>query len=121
MNSEQLRDQIITHIQEKKGEQIVVLNLQKVTTLSDYFIICTGLVEPHIKAIRDHVVDELSERGLKCWHIEGQQAMNWVLLDYVDVVVHIFNPQARDHYKLEKLWADAERTEISKEKNTLSK
>jgi ribosome-associated protein len=121
VTSEQLKDQIITHIQEKKGEKIVVLNLQNVTNIADYFILCTGTVEPHIKAIRDNVVDKLSERDLKCWHIEGQQAMSWVLLDYVDVVVHIFSPYARDYYKLEKLWADAQRIEISDGEDTSSK
>ncbi len=115
MSSEYLKDQIITHIQEKKGEKIVILDLKKVTTLADYFIICTGSVEPHIKAIRDNVVDKLAEDGLKCWHIEGKEAASWVLVDYIDVVLHIFSPQAREYYKLEKLWSDAERTEINDE------
>jgi ribosome-associated protein len=107
VKSKELKDFIIEQIKEKKGENIVVMDLRKVTSITDYFIICTGNVEQHIKAIKDNIIEKLEEKGIKYWHIEGELANTWVLIDYVDVVVHIFHPLARDYYKLEKLWADA--------------
>jgi len=88
------------------------MDLRKVTSITDYFIICSGTVEQHIKAIKDHIIEKLSEKGIEHWHIEGEFANTWVLIDYVDVVVHIFHPLARDYYKLEKLWADAKQEKI---------
>ncbi|MCX8010323.1 MAG: ribosome silencing factor, partial [Ignavibacteria bacterium] len=70
-------------------------------------------VEQHVKAIADNVIDKLKDEGIKCWHVEGLIAYSWVLLDYVDVVVHIFNTEARNYYKLEKLWADAKQEVVT--------
>ncbi len=107
VKSKELKDLIVQQIVEKKGENIVVMDLRKVTSITDYFIICSGTVEQHIKAIKDNIIQKLEEKGIKYWHIEGELANTWVLIDYVDVVVHIFHPHARDFYKLEKFWADA--------------
>lgn len=112
VNSEALKDLIIEKIIEKKGENILVLDLRKITSVTDFFIICSGTVEQHIKAIKDNIIEKLEEKGIKYWHIEGERANTWVLIDYVDVVVHIFHPLARDYYKLEKLWADAKAEKI---------
>lgn len=107
VKSEDLKNLIIEQILEKKGENIVVLDLRGITSITDFFVICSGTVEQHIKAIKDNIVEKLEQKGIKYWHIEGELANTWVLIDYVDVVVHIFHPLTRDYYKLEKLWSDA--------------
>jgi ribosome-associated protein len=112
VNSEELKNLIVEKIIEKKGENILILDLRKITSITDFFIICSGTVEQHIKAIKDNIIEKLEEKGIKYWHIEGERANTWVLIDYVDVVVHIFHPLTRDFYKLEKLWADAKAEKI---------
>ena len=92
---------------DKNGLDIKILDLRKLSDVADYFVICSGSVDIHVKAIADSIVDKLKERGVKVWHKEGYQALNWVLLDYVSVVVHIFRPEIRERYALEKLWGDA--------------
>ena len=93
---------------EKKARDIVLLDLRQLTSITDYFVICTGEVDQHVKAIADEIEKRLAPRD-KPWHIEGYQHQSWILLDYVDVVVHIFQPETRQYYNLEKLWADAPR------------
>lgn len=112
MDKRRIKNFIINFIQEKKGYDIVVLDLKQVTTIADYFIICTGSVPQHVKSIADNVIEKMEEKGFKSWHIEGKQAQTWILIDYVDIVVHIFTPETREFYRLEKLWADAKRTDI---------
>ena len=92
---------------DKNGTDIKILDLRKCSDVADYFVVCTGSVDVHVKAIADNITDNLTERGVKVWHKEGFQALGWVLLDYVTVVVHIFQPGIRDRYALEKLWGDA--------------
>lgn len=91
----------------KNAIDIKILDLRKSTDIADYFVICTGSVDIHVKAIADNIIDELLEKGIKAWHKEGYRASSWILLDYVNVVVHIFQPATRDRYLLEKLWGDA--------------
>ncbi len=107
VNSEDLKNLIIEQILEKKGENIVVLDLRGISSITDFFVICSGNVEQHIKAIKDNIIEQLAKKGIHYWHIEGELANTWILIDYVDVVVHIFHPLTRDFYKLEKLWSDA--------------
>jgi ribosome-associated protein len=92
---------------DKNGLDIKIIDLRKHSDVADYFVICSGTVDIHVKAIADNIADKLKERGVRVWHKEGYQALNWVLLDYVSVVVHIFRPEVRDRYALEKLWGDA--------------
>ena len=92
---------------DKNGFDIKILDLRKSSDVADYFVICTGDVDVHVKSIADNIVDKLKEKGVKVWHKEGYQSLNWVLLDYVSVVIHIFQPKIRDRYALEKLWGDA--------------
>ncbi|MCX6826541.1 MAG: ribosome silencing factor [candidate division Zixibacteria bacterium] len=91
----------------KKGYDIKILNLKDITNICDYFVIVSGDVDVHVKAIADAVDDGLLEKGVKPWHREGVRGGKWVLLDYVDVVVHIFQKSAREFYALDKLWGDA--------------
>jgi len=92
----------------KKGFDVVVINLKELASFADYFVICSADSDVQVKAIADDVDKTLRDEGIKCWHREGYQALSWVLLDYVDVVVHIFKKESRLFYNLEKLWGDAE-------------
>jgi ribosome-associated protein len=80
--------------------------------MSDYFVICSADATTQVKAIADEVDKKLRKEGIKCYHKEGYNALNWVLLDYFDVVVHISKKEAREFYNLEKLWGDAKFTQI---------
>lgn len=84
-----------------------MLDLRRVSLLADYFVICSGSSERQIRAIRDDIIEETRNEGHRRPRQEGQSASGWVLLDYGDVVVHIFAPAERDYYRLEELWADA--------------
>ncbi|MEE9431583.1 MAG: ribosome silencing factor [Melioribacteraceae bacterium] len=115
MESKKLVNEIVSLIQDKKGYDIKIFDLQKISSFADYFIICSGDVNVHVKAIADEVDKKLRKDGTKCYHREGYNTLNWVLLDYFDVVVHIFKKDSREFYNLEKLWADAAVTEIENE------
>jgi ribosome-associated protein len=109
-SSEQLIDSIVNGIQEVKGRQTVVLDLRKVENSStDFFVICHGTSTTQAEAIA-RSVEKFTEEERKesPWHIEGLQTAQWILLDYVDVVVHVFEETQRSVYDLEGLWADGE-------------
>lgn len=103
----------------KKAEDVTVLNMAAVSAFTDYFIICHGNGELHVKAICDAVEEGLIEKGIKTWHREGYENRKWVLLDYVDVVCHVFDREARSYYRLEDLWGDAEKELIRDETTPL--
>ena len=107
MKPEKLTKKITELIFEKKGADVRVIDLLKVTSMTDYFVICSADSDIQVKAIADHIEDKLTEEGIKPWHKEGYKGLNWVLLDYVDLVVHVFKKDAREFYNLEKLWGDA--------------
>ena len=94
---------------EKKAEDIVVMDVSKLAGFTDFFVIATGNSDTHSKALADYIEDELSQYNVKVWHKEGYANLKWILMDYVDVVVHIFDTETRDYYDLETLWADAEK------------
>ena len=97
-------------IEEKKGNEIVCINLKKIpNNACDYFVICEGNSRTQVQAIAGSVEEFVEKNtGTRPWHIEGLGNGEWVLMDYVDVAVHIFQPEARSHYNLENMWADAE-------------
>jgi ribosome-associated protein len=97
----------------KKADDVVILDLRTMTSVCDFFVIASGSSETQVKAIADQVSEGLAERGEKVWHTEGYQALKWVLLDYVDVVVHIFHQETRTLYQLERLWADAAKENLA--------
>ncbi len=92
---------------EKKAADVRVMDLRKVTDVTRFFIVCTGSSSAQVKAISDHIIDSCQKAGLSVYHIEGYDSMRWVLLDMIDMVVHIFQPDVRDYYQLERLWGDA--------------
>lgn len=112
MNSTELADKISEHIFIKKGFDVVIIDLRKLVTFTDYFVVCSADSDVQVKAIADQVDKSLSDEGIKCWHREGLKALSWVLMDYVDVVVHIFKKDSREFYNLEKLWGDAPKKEM---------
>ena len=99
----------------KKADDIKILDLRKITTIADFFVICTAHSEPQVKAVADAILEGAKNDGETVWHKEGTNMKSWVLLDFVDVVVHIFLRDTRNFYSLEKLWGDAEITEVTDE------
>ena len=98
----------------KRAEDVVILDLRALEGVCDFFVIATGHSEIQVRAIADAVEEGLREsRGMKPWHSEGFEARRWVLLDYVDVVVHVFHARAREYYLLDKLWGDAAREVVA--------
>jgi len=102
-----LQHQIAELALTKKARDVVILDLRKLTSMTDYFVVCTGDSETQVKAIADAIMSGMEDRGESAWHVEGLQNLQWVLVDFVDVVVHIFHKDARVFYGLEKLWGDA--------------
>lgn len=100
---------IIAAIQEKKGQHLVSLDLRKIKeAVADFFIICEAGSQPQVRAITDHVQDQVRDLcGEKPFHHEGTQHLHWVLIDYVNVVVHVMLPENRKFYRLEEMWSDA--------------
>ena len=100
---------IIKAIQDKKGENIISLDLRKIhEAVADFFVICEAKSQPQIRAITDFVEDEVKKKsGESPYHHEGKENMHWVILDYVNLVVHIMMPEQRKFYKLEEMWSDA--------------
>ena len=98
----------------KNATGLIILDLKNLTTLTDFFIVGTVSTDVHSRAVEGAIVDwARDELQLRPWHIEGAEgSRNWVLLDYIDVVVHLFQPETRDYYSLEKLWGDALMEEI---------
>ena len=109
-SSAALVEQIAEQALEKKAEDIISLDVNKLTSLTDFFLICSADTEPQIKAICDNIRKGTNS---KLWHIEGYEKLHWVLLDYIDVVVHVFRTTEREYYSLEKLWADAPQREFT--------
>ncbi len=115
MRAQSLRSQVkqaIAACQEKKAEEVSVLELGKHSgAFTDYFVICSGANPRQIQAIADAVEERLHKTGMAPLHVEGYQQAEWVLLDYVDLVVHVFSEKARRFYDLERLWRSAKRLE----------
>ena len=112
MDSKKLVDKIIKAMEEKKANDITMIDIQNITVIADYFVICSGTSTTHIKAIADEIDFELSKIGIESYHKEGYDTARWILLDYADVVIHVFHQEDRDFYKLERLWSDGVITNI---------
>lgn len=109
----ELAEYIVKTVDAKKAKNIKLLRIDDKTVLADYFVICGGNSNTQIKAIAGEVEEKLNELGISPHHIEGYNEGIWTVLDYSSVIVHIFSREARDFYKLEKLWSDAEDVDIS--------
>jgi len=112
MNSKKLADKLADLMLQKKGTGILIMDLTKLTTITDFFVICSASSDTQVKAISDFIKDETKKFNERPWHKEGYTNLSWVLLDFVDVVAHVFLEDTRRFYNLEGLWADAEIKEI---------
>ena len=101
---------------EKKALDIIIIDVRKITTLTDFFVVCTSESHPQTRAITDHINQKMKEEGVRSWHIEGYEHLDWVLVDFVNIVVHIFSKDTREYYEFERLWADGTITKVQDEK-----
>lgn len=94
---------------DKKAEDVVILDVTGISTVTDYLVVCSGNSEPQLKAIANEIVHRLKDRGRRPQSQDGFPASRWIAMDYTDVLVHIFHPETRQRYGLEELWSDAKR------------
>ncbi len=113
MNSKEIMETVVKCMDSKKAADIKVLDISKITTMADYFVICQGGSTTQMKAIADEVEEKLSDAGVKPFGTEGMNTAYWILMDYSDVIVHIFSGESRSFYSIENLWSDAEAVNIS--------
>ncbi len=115
MDSKQLASLCRDLAENKKAENIVVLDVSKISSVTDYFVIATGSSEPHLRAIRNEITDTLrDDHGLRPRAIDGNMQTSWQVLDFFDVIVHIMRADVREKYDLEALWGDAPKLKVKK-------
>lgn len=115
MTSEEKAKLAAEAAEELRANRIVILDVQDQTQIADYFVICSGTSDVHIRAIADKVIEKMVDAGLSKPRREGVEAASWVLLDYGDVIVHIFMPEVREYYNLESFWSGAKVIELVEE------
>ncbi|ASR41051.1 ribosome silencing factor [Ligilactobacillus agilis] len=113
MDSKELLETVVKAADSKRAEEIVALDVANVSLLADYFVIMQANSERQVKAIADEIEEKVAAAGVQVRDIEGKNAANWVLLDFGDVVVHVFRTETRQFYNLEKLWAEAPLVDVS--------
>lgn len=113
MNSFEIAKKVAKVLDSKKAHKIDVIEITKLTILSDYFVIASATNSTHVKSLADDVEFELKKLGKNPQRVEGYQDANWIVLDYSDVVVHIFYEETRNFYNLEKLWSDGKKLELN--------
>lgn len=91
----------------KKAHNVMILDLRNLSDVTDYYVLCSGDSDTQVKAITDAIIEEMEKKGVTSYRREGYTNLQWVLLDFFDVVVHIFHQRAREYYELERLWGDA--------------
>ena len=112
MNQNEILKKIVKTLDTKKAEDIEVIGIKDLTIIADYFVIATGTNTTHTKSLADEVEFQLKEAGITPTRTEGYNGSNWILLDYSDIVVHIFYKETRDYYSLERLWSDGEKVDV---------
>ena len=98
---------------ESKADDVVVLDLKGLTNMTDYFVVASGTSDTHVRSVAEHVIEALARHGVRVAAVEGLPQGRWVVLDYVDFVVHVFHPSLRAFYQLERLWGDAPALAVS--------
>ncbi len=112
--TEELLKTIVYAMEDKKAEDILVLDMRELSPLVDYFVICSGISKVHLDTLSDNVLKKLKEEhGFYPSHVEGTSSSGWILIDVQDIMIHIFSPKKREFYDLEGLWWEAERVDIS--------
>jgi len=104
-----LLKKVCAAIEDKKGENILVLDISKISSFTDYFVICHGRSPTHVRSVADDIEEAMQQRQLTRHHREGRAQSTWIVLDYIDVVVHVFTEETRNFYAIEHLWGDAPR------------
>jgi ribosome-associated protein len=104
---------VVKAIDDKKGLDTVVLDVSEIASFTDYFVICTGSSSTQMQTVADEVQERLRDIGMRPAHVEGYRVAEWILMDYIDFVVHVFSQKARTFYDLERLWRDAPRIEVA--------
>lgn len=115
---EELDERILTALHaasEKKAHNVVLLNLRSVATFTDYFLIASGANQRQVQAISDEIVEKLKKAGTRAARVEGYRTAEWILVDYGDFIVHVFDDKARNFYDLERLWREGQRVELPEE------
>jgi ribosome-associated protein len=107
LDSAQLAKAAVDVASDKKASDIILLDIRDVSTIADYFVICSGNNTRQIQAIADSIDEELEKQGASLLHREGAAESGWLLLDFGDIIVHIFGPKEREYYRLERLWSEA--------------
>jgi len=110
MTIEEMSQAICKAASDKKARDIVIMDMQGISSTTDYFVICSANTATQVRAIADNIEEELGKAGVDFNHKEGYREGEWVLLDYGDVVAHVFMQEAREYYALEQLWGDAKLT-----------
>lgn len=100
-------------LSEKKGLDIKVIEISDVSVIADYMVIATGNSSTHVKALADEVEEQLDNMGISVSHVEGYRSNSWILLDYIDIIVHVFSNDAREYYDLDRLWEDGKDIDVS--------
>ncbi|MFV0402175.1 MAG: ribosome silencing factor [Oscillospiraceae bacterium] len=113
MTSREMAEQAVRLLDNKKASDIMLLDIGKLTTLGDYFVIASGSSTTQVKALAGELEDKFTKQGIEPRRVEGESSAMWVLLDYSDVVIHIFYQETRSFYGLERLWGDASQVDIS--------
>ena len=113
MNAKELMEAAVKVLDSKKARDIRVLRVGDLTILGEYFVIATGSSSTQVKMLADEVEYQLSQQGVEPYNVEGYKSENWIILDYSDVIIHVFHEETRDFYGLERLWADGEKVDIS--------
>ncbi|MBB3770867.1 MULTISPECIES: ribosome silencing factor [Ancylobacter] len=106
-DAEEMLALVLARLDDDKAEDIVPIELRGKTTIADYMVVASGRSQRHVGAIADHLVEALKERGVKGVRVEGMPACDWVLIDASDVIVHVFQPEVRGFYNIEKMWSGA--------------
>ena len=107
IENKKIVNQFVELMQDKKAQDIVILDVKELTSLTDYFILCTSESTPQTKAVMDHIYKNMRANGLRPNNLEDTKTLEWVAMDYFNVVIHIFNKETRDYYQFERLWGDA--------------
>ena len=106
MDTKEKVDKIVEILENKKAKEISVINISSITVLTDYFIICNGTSTTHIRTLADELEFKMKDLEIECLHKEGYNSLRWILMDYNEIIVHIFHEEDRNYYKLERLWSD---------------